>query len=161
VRDASDEVRVDPIDVGERDVLARLLELYTHDFSERTGADVGVDGTFGWKDLDRWWREPDRRPFFLRVDGRLAGFALVHSGDPHDMAEFFVLRKYRRGGVGTQAARLVFARFPGAWQVRQQWANTAATAFWRRTVPVGSTEDEVDEGPVQRFVVPEGGSGLG
>lgn len=149
------DVRVDPVDASERDALSRLLELYAHDFSERTGADVRDDGTFGWNDLDRWWRESDRHPFFLRVDGRLAGFALVRSGDPHDMAEFFVLRKYRRGGVGIAAARAVFARFPGAWQVRQQWANTAATAFWRRAVPPGFTEDEVAEGPVQRFLVPE------
>jgi predicted acetyltransferase len=33
------------------------------------------------------------------------------------MAEFFVLPKYRRGGVGTDAARAVFARFPGEWHV--------------------------------------------
>ena len=67
------------------------------------------------------------------------------------MAEFFVLRKYRRGGVGTDAARAVFARFPGEWQTRQQFVNEAAIAFWRRTIPVPFTESANDEGPVQRF----------
>ncbi len=152
--DGNVDVRIDPVEPSERAALLRLLELYQHDFSERTLADVGDDGAFGWNDVDRWWREPDRHPFFVRVDGRLAGFALVRAGDPHDMDQFFVLRKYRRGGVGIAAARAVFARFPGAWQVRQQWANTGAVAFWRRAAPAGFTEDALDEGPVQRFVVP-------
>ena len=47
-----------------------------------------------------------------------------------DVAEFFVLRKYRRIGVGRRAARLLFDQFPGQWEVRQLPANTAATAFW-------------------------------
>ena len=71
------------------------------------------------------------------------------------MAEFFVLRKYRRGGVGTDAARAVFARFPGEWQTRQQFENTGAIAFWRRAIPVPFDETPNDEGPVQRFVMPD------
>ena len=148
------DVRVDAASAGERDVLARLLELYAHDFSERNGAEVGDDGTYGYRFLDRYWAEPDRHPFLFRVDGRLAGFALVRSGPPHDMAEFFVLRKYRRGGVGTDAARAVFARFPGEWQTREQFENTGAIAFWRRAIPVPFDEGQTDEGPVQRFVMP-------
>jgi len=150
------DVRVDPASASERDVVARLLELYAHDFSERNGADVGDDGTYGYRYLDAYWSEPDRHPFLFRVDGRLAGFALVRTGPPIDMAEFFVLRKYRRGGIGTDAARAVFARFPGEWQVRQQWENTGAIDFWRRAIPVAFDEGATDEGPVQRFVMPDG-----
>ena len=140
-----------PATAEETSALGQLLELYSHDFSERTDADVDADGRFGWRDLDAYWREPDRHPFLFRVDGKLAGFGLVRSGAPHDMAEFFVLRKYRRGGVGTDAARAVFARFPGDWQTRQQFANAAATVFWRRAIPVAFTETPEGEGPIQRF----------
>lgn len=149
------EVRIDAATAEERDVVARLLELYAHDFSERNGADVDDDGRYGYRYLDAYWAEADRHPFLFRVDGRLAGFALVRSGPPHDMAEFFVLRKYRRGGVGTDAARSVFARFPGEWQVRQQYENAGAVAFWRDAIPVAFDETPNDEGPVQRFVIPE------
>ena len=149
------DVRVDPASASERDVVARLLELYAHDFSERNGADVGDDGTYGYRYLDAYWSASDRHPFLFRVDGRLAGFALVRTGPLIDMAEFFVLRKYRRGGIGTDAARAVFARFPGEWQVRQQWENSGAIDFWRRAIPVAFDEGETGEGPVQRFVMPE------
>jgi predicted acetyltransferase len=148
------DVRVELARADERDVLARLLELYAHDFSERNGADVGDDGTYGYRYLDAYWSDADRHPFLLRVDGRLAGFALVRTVPPHDMAEFFVLRKYRRGGIGTDAARAVFARFPGAWQTREQWENAGAIDFWRRAIPVPFDEGKTDEGPVQRFVIP-------
>jgi predicted acetyltransferase len=149
------EVRVDPATVEERGVVARLLELYAHDFSERNGADVGDDGTYGYRYLDAYWSEAGRHPFLFRVEGRLAGLALVRSGPPYDMAEFFVLRKYRRGGIGTDAARAVFARFPGEWQTREQWENLGAIDFWRRAIPVEFDEGETDEGPIQRFLMPE------
>ena len=91
--------------------LAALFELYSYDFSEVLDLDVGDDGRFAVPVLDRYWTEADRHPFLIRVDARLAGFALVHERSRltdregvRDMAEFFVMRRYRRRGVGAQAA---------------------------------------------------------
>ena len=70
-----------------------------------------------------------------------------------DLAEFFVMRKYRRHGVGTFLARELFSRFPGAWQVRQMASNSAATAFWRRAIPVDFEQERLADGPVQRFTI--------
>jgi predicted acetyltransferase len=137
--------------VRDKPIVRRLLELYLHDFSVFTGADVDARGLFGYDYLDVYWTEPDRAPFLFRVERHWCGFALVRTGDPHDMAEFFVMRKYRRSGVGITAAREVFARFPGRWQVRQMRANVDATTFWRRAIPVPFTEEEIETGPVQRF----------
>ena len=149
------EVEVVAAAVADKSVLRNLLELYLHDFSEMTASDVDEHGLFGYGHLDGYWTEPGRHPFLIRADGRLAGFALVRSGVPHDMAEFFVLRKYRRGGVGLLAARALFAMFPGEWQVREITANTGATAFWRRAIPVPFEEDVIAAGPVQRFLIHE------
>ena len=135
----------------DKSVVRNLLELYLHDFSEMTAADVDEHGLFGYDYLDHYWTEADRHPFLIRADGHLAGFALVRSGAPHDMAEFFVLRKYRRGGVGLLAARALFAMFPGEWQVREMTANPGATAFWRRAIPVPFEEEVIAAGPLQRF----------
>jgi predicted acetyltransferase len=117
------------------------------------GWDVDEHGVFGYQYLDHYWTEPDRHPFFIRADGYLAGFALVRAGSPHDMAEFFVMRKYRRGGIGISAARMVFERFPGEWQVRQLAANAGGTAFWRTAIPVPFDEEVCEGRPVQRFVI--------
>ena len=144
-------VDVSPAQLSEKDVLDQLLELYLHDLSEMTGADVGPHGRYGYRFLDDYWTEPDRHPFLIRVDGHLAGLAFVASGAPHDVAEFFVMRKYRRQGVGRRAACALFAMFPGEWQVRQLASNAAATAFWRSVIPVPFRDAEVEIGPVQRF----------
>jgi predicted acetyltransferase len=147
------EVEVIAAALADKSVVRNLLELYLHDFSEMTASDVDEHGLFGYGRLDDYWTEPGRHPFLFRADGRLAGLALVRSGTPHDMAEFFVMRKYRRGGVGLLAARALFAMFPGEWQVREMAANTGATAFWRQAIPVPFDEEVIDAGPVQRFCI--------
>jgi predicted acetyltransferase len=50
------------------------------------------------------------------------------------MGEFFVLRKYRRSGLGRQLASGLFERFAGTWEVRELPSNTAAQTFWRRII---------------------------
>jgi predicted acetyltransferase len=69
------------------------------------------------------------------------------------MAEFFVMCKYRRAGVGSEAARLVFAQLPGEWQVRQEESNAAATIFWRGAIPVEFDEARKEGRRVQRFSI--------
>lgn len=117
-------------------VLANLLELYCHDFSEWTDVQIQTDGRFGYKHLDLYWLEPDRHPFLIHADGSLAGFVLVRKTEDSvwDMAEFFVLRGHRRIGVGMAAAQLAFQQFPGKWQVRVMDANRDARQFWERTI---------------------------
>jgi predicted acetyltransferase len=151
-------MRAMPVEIAtvphdDKEVLRRLIEFYDYDFSELLGWDVNEHGTFGYRYFDQYWTDPDRHPLFIRVDGRLAGFALVRAGQPHDMAEFFVMRKYRRVGIGTEAARSIFTQFPGSWQVRQLEANVNATAFWQRAIPVAFDEGRWDEGPVQHFTI--------
>ena len=50
------------------------------------------------------------------------------------MAEFFVLRKFRRRGIGRLAAHQLFARYPGLWRVYQEAGNLPAQSFWREVV---------------------------
>jgi predicted acetyltransferase len=118
-------------------VLANLLELYAHDFSELIDLQLQPDGRFGYPELPLYWVEEGRVPFLVKVDGYLAGFALVArgsriSGDPQvwDMAEFFIVRGCRKQGIGTAVAHEIWRRFPGRWEVRVMDRNELACAFW-------------------------------
>jgi predicted acetyltransferase len=148
-------VQVEVLDATEHDhaVLRRLLELYRYDFSEFDGADVDPHGEFGYRFLDHYWTDSDRRALLFRTAGRWSGFALVRIGEPNDMAEFFVLRKYRRSGVGREAAQEVLRQVPGSWTVRQQLTNPAATAFWRKVIPYPFTERTTATELIMEFVV--------
>jgi predicted acetyltransferase len=134
------ETAVIPVAPEQVPILANLLELYAHDFSEFFDLDIGEDGRFGYPSLPLYWSDPDRHPFLLRVEGRWAGLVLVKKGSEvsgsfgkdsvWDMAEFFVVRGCRRRGIGTQAALEVWRRFPGKWEVRVMQANASAEHFW-------------------------------
>ena len=50
------------------------------------------------------------------------------------MSEFFVLRAYRRGGIGRRAAFLLWDRLPGQWVVRVSERNVGALPFWEGAV---------------------------
>jgi len=164
--DRSVNVEVDEAGPLDWECLSALFELYTYDFSEVVDIDVGDDGRFRTPPLDGYFTDPSWHAFLVRSDGKLAGFALVQersrlTGDEsvRDMTEFFVLRKYRRQGVGARVATWLFDRFRGRWEVREKPDNHAATAFWRRviaTYTAGRFEEEQLEskdwqGPVQRF----------
>ncbi len=162
-------------------LLSRLMQLYAYDFSELLPLDVDERGCFaGGTPVTTCWSEPWRHAYIIRVpgasEGRIAGFAILDersrlTGDPDvaDVAEFFVLRRYRRQGVGLAAATAAFALFPRRWEVRQAVQNAAATAFWRRAIEQFTSGDYVEtlvddvrwRGPVQRFDARVAGSGLG
>jgi predicted acetyltransferase len=165
-------VQLVPAIPGDRPALENLMQLYVHDFSEhwagRTEGELGEDGRFPPYPLDAYWSQPTHIPLLIRVDGRLAGFALVndasHSGRPVDrnVAEFFVVRKHRRSGVGMIAAHQTFSRYPGLWEAAVARRNVAALAFWRRAIrqhPLATDIDEADittqawNGPIIRFRV--------
>ncbi len=135
------KLEVIPAAPDQEPILANLLELYAHDFSEFHNLELGPDGRFGYKHLSLYWREPGRYPFLAKVDGQLAGLVLVKrmeegSGNEvvWDMAEFFVVRGYRRRGIGTGVAHEVWRRFPGRWQVRVMESNGAAHRFWTQAI---------------------------
>jgi predicted acetyltransferase len=140
--------------------IANLMQLYLHDFSEFAAVatahgEVDADGRFAYAGLDDYWREDGRLALTIEADGRLAGFALINRWSAlnrpldYSVAEFFVMRKYRRIGVGSQAARLLFARFPGRWEAPVAWYNPPALAFWRRAVAAcadGTVEECAGDG---------------
>ena len=125
--------------LDEKPVLRNLLELYLHDASDVHQQDVGPAGLYGYLYLDHYWTDEGRYPFLIRADGRWAGFALVNEHavvfpGARSVSEFFVIKKFRRLGVGRRVACQIFDRFPGAWEVRQLAANAPARDFWRAVV---------------------------
>jgi predicted acetyltransferase len=137
----SPEPEVIPATAEQQPALANLLELYAHDFSEFHPLEIGASGRFGYPSLPLYWSEPGRYPLLIKMDGNLAGFAFVKRGSEvsgnlavWDMAEFFILRGYRKRGIGTQAAHEVWRRFPGPWEVRVMQSNLSAHLFWDRAI---------------------------
>lgn len=135
-------VTLEPALSSDAALLANLLELYCHDLSEVFPVELGPDGRFGYEKLPLYWSEPDERfPFLIGAGGKPVGFVLVTRGSPAtddpdvlDIAEFFVLRRYRRSGCGRQAAALLWNQMAGRWIVRVSEGNQHGLLFWESSV---------------------------
>jgi len=125
--------------------IENLMQLYIHDMSELLAGtprcDLEADGRFrSSTDIGKWWQDVGHIALLVHDDGRLAGFVLLnaaaHSGTPvdHNVAEYFIVRKHRRSGVGMAAAHAMFSRYPGKWEVAVMRANAGALAFWARCI---------------------------
>ncbi len=167
--------KVDVVRAGpeQRALIAGLFQFYIYDFSEFQPADspdfeLNAEARYEpYPYLDQYWADEACTPLLIRVGERVVGFALInafaHSGGvaDHSMAEFFVLRKYRRGGVGALAVGEILRRYPGRWEIAIAARNKPALAFWPRAVGAldcvsGLETLQMDSslwrGPILRFV---------
>jgi predicted acetyltransferase len=165
-------VEIAKADFHQRATLQNLLQLYTHDFSDNWAGtdrgDVDQQGRFPPYPLDDYWDAPPYAALLFRIGGHICGFALMndrsHLGLEVDrnVAEFFVLRKYRNVGIGMAAAHALFSRHPGAWEVAVARKNVSALRFWRQAINGYNPAERLTEtdivsadwnGPVLRFHV--------
>lgn len=61
-----------------------------------------------------------------------------------DVAEFFILRGFRREGIGRAAFRQITRMFPGPWVVKVLDEYEDALEFWERVI------QEVVEGEIKK-----------
>ncbi len=150
-----------PAERHQQIVLENLWQLYIHDFSDFvTGfeqVDVDERGLFPLEfDFRHYWEQPGFWPYLGWVGGRIAGFVLVsdrthfRKGPGRYVDEFFVLRRYRRRGIGRSLAFQTFDTYRGYWEVAEIPGNLPAQAFWRAVI------GEYTEGRYEEIVTPEG-----
>ena len=107
-----------------------------------------------------WWIRDSCRQYLILADGHPAGFVIINPGPQflpegvdYDLLDFFVAHKYRRQGIGRQAARAAFDLSHGQWEVVQLEGNAPAIAFWNGVVAeyTGGRYESLDGGTRQRF----------
>ena len=128
---------------ADAELLGNLLELYVHDLSPIVPAvQLGDNGRFGYPGLSTYLDESaERWAWLIELAGRTAGFVLAQRGSPAcehsgalDVAEFFVLRRFRKEGVGRAAAHELWRQLPGIWTVRVMPRNGRALGFWQGAI---------------------------
>jgi predicted acetyltransferase len=174
--DARADVVLQEVDATAAPLLRRLMQLYLYDLGSLDGWTISPEGLYGNAEkIERFWTEPGRRSFLVTVDGAVAGFALVRDAaefagvGTREISEFFVLKKYRRRGVGEHVATMLFDMMPGPWELTVLASNLPAQAFWRRVLDrytAGTFTDEEHaadregwqwRGFIQRFTTPGAG----
>jgi len=158
--------------INDKPIFRNLMQFYKYDASGYTLEDPNSFGQFDYNYLDHYWtdsgiNQEGRVAYLVKVEGLLAGFALINnfnltyknSERTRSVAEFFIMRKWRRKGIGKCVAMLIFNTFNGTWEVKQEKENTGAHRFWENVIneythgnyiKEDSHEPEWD-GPVIRF----------
>ncbi|KGA98396.1 acetyltransferase [Alkalihalobacillus alcalophilus ATCC 27647 = CGMCC 1.3604] len=140
------EFTLTAIPYEDKSILEKLIQLYRYDSSECEGHSLTEHGVYSYKYLDHQWTEDYRRPLLIKVNGEIAGFVLLILDVPkaytklnkaettHVMSDFFIMRKFRKQGLGLKVAHQVFNQYRGNWEIKQTAKNIAAQHFWRKVV---------------------------
>lgn len=124
-----------------RSVIENLMQFYIYDFSKYVDLDVEEDGLYkAYPYLDDYWKDESYRfAYVLKSDENYIGFVLVRlviAGERKyfSIAEFFIMRKYRRKGIGKAVAGQMFNLHRGQWEVYQMESNKPAVVFWTKVI---------------------------
>lgn len=153
-------VQLVPATLSSYSALHNLAQFYQYDFTEFLPGDLNEQGEYPYMDVRRYLTEREHRAYLARVNGRLGGFVLIKDRpEQRDrpgryLAEFFVMRPYRRLGVGRSLAFQTFDTYQGYWELAIVGPNTPAQAFWRRVV------DDYTRGRFEEFTTQDTEEGI-
>lgn len=136
-------IQLQPASLNEYPVIQNMARFYVYDMSEYFGNDNGwimpENGLYECIDFKKYWQNDYSFPFIVRYGNELAGFAIVdkNGSDPaidFNMAQFFIIRKFKHKGIAREAAFKCFNQFKGTWEVMVIPGNEGAYRFWRRII---------------------------
>ncbi len=134
----------------DKQTIINLYQFYQYDFSEIDLDDVGTYGLYEkYKYIDSYFTDRARALYFILVDNNLAGFFMMNKypyllpEEVNSIAEFFVMRKYRKSGVGLYAAKYIFDNYPGRiiFEVRKK--NLKAISFWNKVIDLNKVKQHI------------------
>jgi predicted acetyltransferase len=136
---------------GDDPRLAQLLQRYLREWSAVLQVPVSQDGLLDYPELPLY-HGSGQHAAFLFIDGEPIGFAFAAQdpGGRWHVEDFFIVAEVRRGGVGTRAARALFAARPGTWTLTVRPENPGGLAFWKRVLPHAEAVEEPGDDGVTR-----------
>lgn len=110
-----------PTTIDQASLIRNLYQFYCYESSDWEQEDVEADGRFYIHEehLQRYWQDDGWGAYLVLVDGFIAGFVLVERSElpgivAQELADLFILKKYRRQGIGRAVAlQLLGARVTG------------------------------------------------
>jgi len=150
-----DLIQLIPAVLSDHPAIQNMARFYVYDMSEYMGSEPGwetpEDGLYECIDFKKYW-EPDSTasPFLIKYKDELAGFAIVDQKGSDEqvdfnMAQFFILRKFKNKGIGKFVAQSCFEKFKGLWEVNVMLENHGAYKFWKKIIADYAQGDFTEE----------------
>lgn len=120
---------------SQEELYRNLVNLQFHDLSEfRDCFDILDDGRFEWN-FEACFAEKNQQhhPLLIMLKEKIVGFLIFsdYKGrHPYRLVEMFILRMYRKKGIGKKVIELIFENFKGKYHLDVSASNKAASSFW-------------------------------
>lgn len=137
------KIKLIPAALKDYPVIQNMGLFYVYDMSEYLGDEDGwqipEDGLYECIDFKKYWQTDDSFPFLVRHENELAGFVIIDKKGSEaeidfNVAQFFILRKFKGKGIGRYVAYQCFDKFKGIWEVMVIPGNTGAYSFWKSII---------------------------
>jgi [ribosomal protein S5]-alanine N-acetyltransferase len=137
------KVKLVPASLDDYPIIQNMGRFYVYDMSEYMEEDedwaIPKNGLFECEDFKKYWERENTYPYLVYLGEEMAGFVIVdkRGSDPKvdfNMAQFFILRRFKGKGLGTEVAFQCFDRFKGTWEVMTMPRNAGAHEFWKKVV---------------------------
>ncbi len=137
------KIELIPAPLTDYPVIQNMGRFYVYDMSEYLSRDkdwaIPEDGLYECINLKKYWETDDAYPFLIRYKNELVGFVIIdkkgsESTIDFNMAQFFILKKFTKKGIGCYVAKHCFDKFPGIWEVMVIPGNEGAYRFWRSII---------------------------
>ena len=135
-------------------LIRNLYQFYAYESPDWEEEDVETDGRFYVHDpyLALYWQREDWSAQLILVDGFIAGFLLIERSelpgvDALEFADLFILKKYRRQGIGRALVEQVILASQHSWIVSLYPQDPLAVPFWQamfEQLPFRSLQQLVD-----------------
>lgn len=138
-----DKLELVPATIDDHPTIQNMGRFYVYDMTEYMGDDedwkIPENGLFECIDFRKYWTQPDTFPFIVRKNKEIAGFVIIDKKGSENqvdfnMAQFFILRKFKKKGIGRGLAYQCFNRFVGVWEVMVMPKNEGAYRFWEKVI---------------------------
>lgn len=157
-------ISIDVAGPADQDLLFRLLQLYYFEATRWSGEDMAADGLYESDPAGvRSYLAPDGpdHAWIFRIDGQVCGCALVDEVDVDgtlapELADLFVLPKYRGRGVADAAIRTIVLSGTRTWLIAMFKQDLDAQRYWASAfarLPFASVVRADDEDKFQIYLV--------
>jgi len=128
-----------PAALSDYPIIQNMGRFYVYDMSEYMGWGIEEDGLYECISFKHYFQKENTFPFLIKYDNELSGFVIIDkvgssSEIEFNMAQFFILRKFKHKGIGRHVAHECFNKFRGNWEVMVIPGNEGAYRFWRSTI---------------------------
>lgn len=144
------KITLTPATLKDYPVIQNMARFYVYDMTEYMGFEqdweIAEDGLYECFDLKKYWEDITAHPFLIHYQNEIAGFAIIDKKGSdtevdYNMAQFFILRKFKSKGFGRAVAEQCFNQFIGTWEVMVMPENTGAYQFWKKVIKNYTNEE--------------------